>query len=93
MSKLMINTGSIPLHTDTGAPIPSGWVCLSDEVDQDAHGHVLQHVAPSDVPENLNDAGLTAAAREHLTELRARNAEAAAGDDADVKAKRGSAAK
>jgi hypothetical protein len=82
VTKMLLNTGSTVLHTNTGAPVPPGGIVTDDEMD--AHealmdDGVLVHVRPSELPddaENLSDA-----AREHASG----NAAPAVGDDAGVK--------
>lgn len=91
MTRLLLNTGSTPLHTEAGEPIPPGGIVTNDELGPEYDGlegeGVLVHVRPSELPEDEKHSLLSKAAREHL----AGNADAKSSDDADVKAaKKGS---
>lgn len=80
MTKLLLNTGLVPLYNKHGAPIPSGGIVLDEELDEATEESVvLVHVKPGDLPES--HAHLSAAARKHLRG----NADARSGDDAGVK--------
>lgn len=84
MTRLLLNTGSTPLHTLTGEPVPAGGIVTNDEMGPEYDGledeGVLVHVKPSELPEDEKQRVLSQAAREHL----AGNAGAASSDDADV---------
>lgn len=72
MSKLLLNTGLNPLHDAQGAPVPSGAIVLSDELDEalaDAltDDGVLVAVKPSEVPEDAT-AHVSPAALAHIAE-------------------------
>jgi len=82
MTKLMLNTGLVPLYTSTGAPVAPGGIVLDDEIDDAAAlqaDGVLVHVKPSELPDDAEN--LSPAARDHASG----NADARSGDDATVK--------
>lgn len=83
MTRLLLNTDSVPLYTESGAPIPPGGIVTSDELGPEHDGSaVLVHVKPSELPQDPDASLLSQAAREHL----AGNADAPVRDDAGVKA-------
>lgn len=82
MTKLLLNTGPVPLHTASGAPIQPGGIVLDDELADDWDAAVLAHVKPSELPEDLGQAVLSEAALEHV--WRGRNADSGSGDDSTV---------
>lgn len=86
MTKLLMNIDSVPAFTLDGAPVPAGGIVLDDEMADGAEN--LQHVKPSDLPDNLDRSLLSRAARKHV--MAGRNADAPSGDDSTVKAKKGS---
>lgn len=85
MSKLLLNTGLVPLYDANGSPIEPGRIVLSDELGDDAaaleESGALVHVKPSELPEEEKHSLLSDAAREHASG----NAARASGDDAGVK--------
>lgn len=82
MTKMLLNTGSVPLYDIKGAPIPPGAIVLDDELDPSHEALVddgtLVYVRPSSLPEDVDH--VSAAAQEHASG----NAEAAVRDDAAV---------
>lgn len=81
MTKLLLNTATVPVYTDAGAPVAPGGIVLSDEMEHHQlleDDGVLVYVKPSELPEDLEH--LTDAAREHVSG----NAESGSGDDASV---------
>lgn len=77
--KLLLNTGPL-LHTKDGSPVPTGGVTLADEFEDDPVD-ALVSIEKSELGEDLDAIQLSARAARAL----GRNADAAGGDDADVK--------
>jgi hypothetical protein len=85
MTKMLLNTGSVPLYTSEGAPIPPGGIVTDDELDDGHEALVedgtLKYVRPAELDDQEDLSNLSAAAQEHASG----NAERGSGDDASVK--------